>query len=394
MRKSANIKIARTGGIITAVFFILFVLGLGYLSFFGERRTVSEVENREVKQMPELSLSSWVSGSFAGDYDAFVSDNFPWRDRFLHLNSRFNSYFTQLSIGDEGVWIGNRFLYKNRGMGHYVPTNEEISIYVNAINYVKDSLPETDVYVMLIPAAFNYYAPEKYQDPLTKASANIEKTFSGINNEVIKVNIYAALDNAKDDYIYFRTDYHWTARGAYCAYYVFAETAGFEAVKLERLRHAVLEGNYLGALVREMHEPEALTSSPDFVEVFHPLIDHSAHRYNDAEMTEGKELDLVQSSVNSSNKYNVFNGGDHPIIHIISANKNGRKILVIKDSFANPLTAFLVYDFEEVFFIDYRYLRMDIFSFIEEHSIDSLLFVNRINLDTGISEFIYMQNEV
>ena len=394
MEKNINNKISKVGGIVTASFFALFLLVIGFFSFFGERATVSETENREIAKMPVLSYISWMSGDFAEEYDNFVSDNFPWRDYFLRLNADINTYFTQISLDGEGVWIEGRFLYKDRGMGHYVPTKEDADIYVDAINYVKEKLPDTDVYVMLIPAAFNFYAPERFQDPLTKANVTMEKVYGRISDDVVKVNIYSALEDAKDEYIYFRTDYHWTARGAYCGYKVFAEMAGFEPVSLEDMRHAVVEGDFYGALIREMHEPEALVESPDYVEVFFPMIEYSATLYEDAGMVDGVPLELVRESTNGTDKYFAFNVGDHPLIHIVSENKNGRKLLVVKDSFANAMTAYMACDFEEVFYVDYRLLKMDIFSFVEEHSIDSVLFLNKVTLDKNISYFIHMENEV
>ena len=390
-------NIAKAGGMVHAVFFALFILVLGFFSFFGERRTVSEAENRELAQMPDFTIGAWASGDFAEEYDHFVSDSFPWRDFFLRLNAKLNQYYTQMSFDDEGVWIENRFLYRNRGMGHYVPEAENIDTYVDAINYVKENLPETDVYVMLIPAAFNFYAPERFQDPQTKAAVNMEKIFGRIHKDVYRVNIYSALNAAKDDYIYFRTDYHWTARGAYRGYEVFADVAGFQPVPLDEMRHSVVEGDYVGALFREMHEPEALKDAQDFIEVFFPQAEAgvTATIYDDANMTEGTPLELVRDRVeDSKNLYNAFNGGDHPLLHIVSGNKNGKKLMVVKDSFANAMTAFMACDFEEVYFVDYRLLKMDIFSFIEQHSIDSLLFLNRIILDPDISRFIYMENEV
>ena len=394
LRNQFSSKIAKIEGIVTASIFILFILVIGFFSFFGERRAVSEAENRELAHMPEFSYDSWINGQFAGEYDNFVADSFPWRDYFLMLNANINNYFSQVSFDDEGVWIENRFLYKDRGMGHYVPVEEDIDIYADAINYVKGKLPDTDVYVLLVPAAFNLYAPERFQDPLTKADVNIKKIFSRIDNSVNKVDIYSALNNAKDEYLYFRTDYHWTARGAYCGYKVFAEKAGFQPVSLDEMRHSVVEGDFFGALIREMHEPEALKDSPDFVEVFFPQIEYTATRYVDADMTEGTPLELVRDSFDWPDKYYAFNRGDHPLIHIVTENKNGKKLMVIKDSFANAMTAFMICDFEEVFYVDYRLIEMDIFSFVEEHEIGSLMFLNKITLEKEISEFVYGINEV
>ncbi|MCL2124603.1 MAG: DHHW family protein [Oscillospiraceae bacterium] len=394
MQTQRNTKIMKTGGIVTAVFFAVFLLVLGYFSFFGERREISEAENREVAQMPEFTYDTWVSGEFSEEYDNYVADNFPWRDDFLQVNADINSVYTQVSFDDEGVWIENRFLYKDRGMGLYYPTDEDLATYTDAINYVKERLPDTDIYVMLIPGAFNFYAPLKFQDPTTMSDKNIERTFDKISDDVNKVNIYSALEDAKDDYIYFRTDFHWTARGAYCAYKVFADMAGYDPVSLDEMRHAIVDGDFPGELILEMHEPEALKEAPDFVEVFFPELEYTAMMYADTDMVDGTPIEIVRDAVNWWNKYYVFNKGDQPLIHINTENKNGKSLLVIKDSFANAMTAFMVCDYEDVYYMDYRLIKADIFSFVEEHSIDSVLFLNKLTLDRSISMFIHMENEV
>ena len=76
--------------------------------------------------------------------------------------------------------------------------------------------------------------------------------------------------------------------------------------------------------------------------------------------------------------YLVFIGGDFPLTHIITANKNGRKIFMIKDSYGNALAPFLTMHYEEIFVADYRSFNSNLIRFIIRENIDDLLFLHNI----------------
>ena len=191
----------------------------------------------------------------------------------------------------------------------------------------------------------------------------------------------------KDEYMYFRADHHWTARGAYYAYEAFCKTAGIKATPIEDYERLQFDG-FLGTLYNHTKN-ENLAKNPDYVEAFLPI------GTNSMIVTErsGKVVtsySIVNKQTNAwygtGAKYNCFIAGDNPLTEIHNPNKNdGSTIIVVKESFGNALVPFLVDSYEYVYVIDYRYFSGDLCDFALEKNADDILFINNvIATSTGV----------
>ncbi len=409
--------------IVSAVVFVLALTAFGVVSFLDEDATVSETENRKLKENPPFSVSALFDGKWTQEFENYYSDTFPFREMFIGFNSKISSALTQFGGKDDNIiisynkndedFVGEGIdlgIEKETQKSEVTQKNEENSYdnvkedvggtfkgsilvtgkmaleiftgsdkmandYASLVNKTASVMPKNvKFYSMIVPTASEFYAGKTYSSGIHSQKTYIEKAYSQMSDDIITIDAYSKLEEKTDEYIYFRTDHHWTARGAYCGYTAFCEKSGNTAVKLEELETGKIDG-FVGSLYKASNA-DVLKKNPDFVEYFKTRVDVQAKAYADSKMQNGQSVYVVSRKVNSSNKYLAFIGGDQPLEKIVTSNKNGKKILVIKESYANALVPFLCDNYEEVYVVDPRKTTFDLVKFAEEQNIDDVLMIN------------------
>lgn len=266
----------------------------------------------------------------------------------------------------------------NSAMEIYSIAKKRLAEYAQTVNTLKNKLPDTNVYVMLAPTRMEFYGPNEYRTGSHSQRTGIDTAYAALQDTVKRVDAYPFLAAHTDEYIYFRTDHHWTARGAYYAYTAFCQSAGLTCAPLSDYKTEVME-DFVGSMYRYT-KSEKLKQNPDSVEVFMPIVEASAQYFSSAAMTDGKSLRIVSTSIkDQSSKYMAFIQGDKPLIKMTTANKNGKKILLIKESYGNAMAPFLLENYEEVYVLDPRREDMkntDLAAFIKKQGIGDVLFLN------------------
>lgn len=263
--------------------------------------------------------------------------------------------------------------------------DENLTLYANNINRLKSRLPDTTVITMVAPNSFPFYAPKQYITPGVNQKEMIDRLYAKLNTGIIAIDAYSALESHKEEYLYFRTDHHWTAKGAYYAYTAFCKTMGFTAAPLPSKPSGVFE-NYIGTFYKSLEQypqAKAAIKKPDYIEYYVPKTAHTATYYQDTSMTNGKSMQVVQPNLSAvDDKYLVFLEGLRPLIHINTQVKNGRSILIIKDSYANAFVPFLLEHYEDIYVVDFRNFNapglpvFDAVKFVQDHQIDEVMVTN------------------
>ena len=178
---------------------------------------------------------------------------------------------------------------------------------------------------------------------------------------------------AAGEYIYFRTDHHWTGLGAYYASRFFLDLVGRNYLPLSDYREVALTG-FLGSLHRHT-QSEEMVANPDTVYAYaSPTVTYMTVRNKDGQT---KRIEMIRETVSSTNKYVAFCGGDYPYSEIHNETiTDGSAVLVIKDSYGNSFMPMLADSYEYVYGIDYRSWEGDLSAFVEEHNIDSVVIIN------------------
>ncbi|MBQ8639230.1 MAG: hypothetical protein IJ468_08675 [Lachnospiraceae bacterium] len=276
--------------------------------------------------------------------------------------------------------LGGVFLSEDTAYGIYYFNQGATETFLTAINRTAKKLEgKADLYCMIVPISASFYLSE---ETLKSTDGSDEKKaldyyYGSLDSSIKAVEIYDILNEHKNEYIYFRTDHHWTARGAYYAYRKFAEVKGMEPHDLEEYSTISFPG-FLGTYYNELKAVQ-MEGNPDTIEAFYPLT-CTTMTFTE---TSGNQLNwpIVNdvSNYNHGNKYSCFAGSDNPFSVIHNENvTNGEVCLVIKDSYANAMIPFLADHYETLYWIDYRSYNGNIISFVEENGVDDVIYLSGI----------------
>ncbi len=407
---------------LSAVLFTFILLGVGVFSFLDEDKKVSESENRNLAQRPAFSLTALFNGKYTVDFENYYSDNFPGREFFIGVNSKIKNVLTRFSVGEnsdviisvdkndddfdgEGIDLGNKnemttkpddemkdntaavtpdneasikgsiIISGNRAMEIYTYGEKAAEKYTSIVNKVAASMPDgVQFYSLLSPTAVEFYGTKTYRTGKYSQRDAIKKIYDKLDDDIIKVDAYSAMVEKAEEYIYFRTDHHWTARGAYYAYTAFCKQAQLTAPAIESFETHKIDG-FVGSLYRSS-QADVLKKNPDYVECFRLQVDATNTVYTSAEMKDGINTYIVAKKVNSDNKYLAFISGDQPLEKITTNVTNGKKILVIKESFGNAFIPFLCNNYQEIYVVDPRQIDMYLPDFVEQNKIQEVMAIN------------------
>ena len=195
----------------------------------------------------------------------------------------------------------------------------------------------------------------------------------GLSDNVYFVDTVELLRGHNSEYIYFRTDHHWTALGAYYVYEAICEQLDLEVAQLDSFE-LWDQGRFHGSLYYKAPKTKALKE--DNVYAYNPPGNLNTRIYRDG--PNGFEwtvlTDMSKSKVNS--KYMTFLAGDPPLVRIINHDlPDAGNVLIIKDSFGNCMAPFFTQNYHTVYVVDYRYYTKSLSSLIKSFEIDDVIFL-------------------
>lgn len=263
-----------------------------------------------------------------------------------------------------------------RGLVCFYGNNSGAERYASYLNKFKEKLgDDVNVYTLVAPTAGTYYMPDKYKKSLNvsdekKVIAHISESLVGVTN----VEVCDVLGEHKDEHIYSSTDHHWQQLGAYYAAQEFAKAAGVPFADLSKYEKVVKEG-YVGTLYGYSKENPKIRDNPEEFVYYIPPVETTVTNYSINNLSAGKNVPLLTNIEGWApvSWYLVF-GTDDIVRQIQTPVKNGRKLLVVKDSYGNALVPNLTSSFEEIWVTDMRYFNGSITEFAKEKGITDLLF--------------------
>lgn len=259
---------------------------------------------------------------------------------------------------------------------------ENCTNYVAALNNVAAELKgQTTVYNILVP---NNSGVMLSEDELSKLAGSdqeqaIDYYYSIESDDVKTVDTIKTLREHNDEYLYFRTDHHWTQLAAYYVYQNFCKVKGIEAHDLSYYDKKEFK-NFLGTFYSTLGNSN-MEANPDTVDAYVPKGTNDMTFWD----TDGKEWNwnviYDVDSWASSSKYMTFIGGDRPMEVIENPQiKDGSSCVVLKESYGNCFVPFLVDHYQTVYVLDYRYTTVNVLDFIKEKQADDLIIINNITI--------------
>ena len=400
--------------------FVLVVVVL-VLTLSTKKEAVSDLEKRKLAELPQFNLKNWLNGSFASSVDDYLADHVIYRNSFIALaddckkvyNYRLNSSHTSPTEGVMVKVIAQQLPKYKKGNAQVIDqsnsskvmldTNQELvrtegiyiydscayqffggsknsaGRYAKSVNALRANLGDSiKFYSLLVPSATEFFLPKvKYQGKSSSEEANMIFLFGKLSPNILSTNIYKRLASHNREYLFFKTDHHWTARGAYYAYLDFSEVAGFSPTPLDQMKPTYMKSNFLGSLYA-LTRDFSLKGNPDRIEYF-DINFHGATAYYKMNPTDHwSKTQIINKKKEFGLGYGVFLGIDYPVMKIDGPVKNGRILLIIKDSYANAFIPFLVAHFERIYVADIRYFPYKITPFIHENHINEVLVMNHI----------------
>lgn len=291
--------------------------------------------------------------------------------------------------GGDGVASNGQYIYEYQGHVWGVSLyggGYNQKLYAESVNKFAEDLDGiAKVYSMIPPTNGDFYTPVEVLNadpPVTHLQKpDIDEINSMLSDKVTVVDCYSALQQHTDEYIYLRTDHHWTPLGAYYASQEFAKAADVPFLELneENFEYRQVE-DVVGSLYGYAQGSAGgamLLSDPDTFIYYVPNNDFKTYYYTTS-FTDGFQYPFFQTDQLGGNAYGTFMGADNKIVKVETDVKNGRKLLIFKDSYGNAEPPFYMNSFEEIYVCDTRFFALNAIDFIKEQGVTDVLFTMNI----------------
>jgi hypothetical protein len=379
--KKANIQ-----GLALITIFLLTIFGFFIFTFVTPSKSMSLLENRNLAQRPDLNSENLLTGEYSKRFEQYYNDQFPMRDTFIETNSRINKNFLRQNIIDDVYVSDDGYLLSQIAEG----TSADAKGIASGINELADDLAKKNigVYTALMPNKptmmenkFPSYFPSYGQK-------NMDLLYKELDENTHPIDSRATLEkHMNEDYMFFYSDHHWQAKAAFYAY----QNVMSEIIDKENMKDSISQYNdyswelkgkpFYGSDARKT--TSATAKKADKILVAELKKNHKPYvmKWGIKKRSGLYNTDFLTMEDLYTNRYQAYLGGDFAQLTITNPNQtNNKKLLVIKDSYANAFVQFLVPHYKEIHVLDLRhYNKMPIEKYVVENKIDQIVLLNNIN---------------
>jgi hypothetical protein len=356
---------------ISAIIFFLVITVIPLLILILPKKEFSENENRVLTPFPNFTWDNIQSGKFMKDFEGFFSDHFMMRDEWIATKTQ-----TELLAGKKevnGVFVLNdRLIQKVEDYDRTL-----VAKNVSAINgFAKRvQIPCT---MMLVPTACEIQKDQLDPNvPVLNQKMLIESVYSRMAGQLSTVDVYTPLYSSKDEYIYYKTDHHWTSLGAYLGYSAASKSLGYQTIPLNSFNIQHASHDFYGTLYSKVIYDK---TGPDTIDYYSYPKGTTVNKVVVSTGSSEKYYDSMyfREYLSKKDKYSSFLGNNQPFVTVHSNAKSGKKLLVIKDSYAHSLVPFLTQHYSEITMVDLRYINVDLNEKLKLNDYDQVLFVYNV----------------
>ena len=340
-------------------------------------RTFSEVENRNLEQLPAVDFGTpeklfrdgnFFNGQFMRDFETYTTDQFIGRDAWVDLKAR-----TERALGkkeNNNVYFADNDTLITR---FDQPAADRVT---ENLNYVNKFVENVDIPVVfsLIPSQACIWANRLPEGAPNASQTDLMAQAQGAVTGATWADVYTPLMEHKDEDIFYRTDHHWTSLGAYYGYTGLASALGYTPVPLTDYTPTVRSTEFYGTV---FSSSGVRWVKPDTITTYVPDdgITVVSHTYdNSGNPVEEQRALYVESFLSVKDKYSMFLGGNQSLGVVTNTNNpDGPKLLIIRDSYADSLVPFLTAHYSEIHLIDPRYYHLSVKDYVEQNGIDQAL---------------------
>lgn len=273
--------------------------------------------------------------------------------------------------------------------------------YAQVANHYKEVFGDAvRVYCMPIPTAITFYCPDAARSWSHPVAPAFNGLFAALKPEVCGVDCYTSLGDHAGEAIYSRTDHHWAPLGGFYAARELARAAGVPFKGLDSYERKEVSP-YVGTMAMYSKDP-AVKAAPEVFVYYVPKGVNYKTTYINYTLRNHKTIIKESAPTPGSffipfkgaSTYCTFMGGDSKIVKVETGTRNGRRILLIKDSFGNAVPGYLFFSFEQIHVVDSRYFNKNMVEYVEENGITDIVLCNNIvhasmdNISKNIDKFL------
>lgn len=401
------------------------------------RPTTSQVEKRDLEKFPSVSVKGILKGDFFEGISTWYADTFPFREKLLTANAAVERLYglgrqqihgslgkgdeipteytetepdagkkpegeqipdnetavsdsedNEIAQGDEGgdgtvhevpESVGTIYIAQDRAFELYYFTLGSANQYIKMVNNAAQLLEgKATVYDIPVPTSIGIYLDKEIQESLgcSDQSQAFDYILDNLDSRVRGVRVFDTLLSHNSEYLYFRTDHHWTADGAYYAYEKFCKEKGILPNSRDDYEIRQFD-NFVGSFYSFGNQAAVLAENPDIITAYTPKGTNVMNYTDQDGMTWEWDVVADAAAYDRGSKYSCFIGGDNPYSIIQNpAIQDGSSCVVIKESYGNAFVPFLVDHYQTVHVVDYRYFLGNIPEFVVQNNVQDVIFVN------------------
>lgn len=358
------------------IVFLLIIGGMSVGNIIVKDREFSENENRYLAEFPKLTRDSVIEGEFQSKLESYMNDQIIGRDTWITAKTA-----VQKACGDTD--IGGAYVGKDGYDFEKITPDDVDDVLVSKnktavrsfFDNMSHDIDKDKLSLMLIPTS-GYVMQDRL--PKNAIIFDQKKILSEVREAVEDYNVIVcddALVENNEDYIYYKTDHHWTSNGAYIAYCEWVKATKREALREKDFEIKDVTENFKGSLYSKILDYD---SSSDTIQVY--------SRKNGAAdisvLADGKDIGGIyqEDKLNEKDKYAYFFGGNYGLVDIKNNSPTASgTLLVIKDSFANAFVPFLTDEYKHILMVDLRYYSGNVSELSRKNEVSEILVLYNVS---------------
>lgn len=386
--KKFNFDIKNLPKYMPAAVFCLFISVVFIMFLAVPKKDYSEQEKRKLSDMPEFSVSNLLSGDFGKKFENYLADHMPMRTQFVGLNSYYDLYSGR--NGANGVYKGDD--------GYLITTPVKYSENLDKnVGYINDFAESIDVqtFMCVIPTSGFIMSDElpslhyEYTDDslINVAKYDLEQLDSSIKFIDITQDFQLA---SGTEQLYYRTDHHWTSRGAYECYKALGRVMGFAPTNISEFKIESCDGFY-----GTSYGKAGLWGCPSESIEFWKNKSHTSgtvtvNILEEDGLTTSNSM-FFMDNIESDDKYTAFLDGNHGLVTITNNyESDGKKLLIVRDSYTHCLAPFLADNYSEIVLVDLRYYKDNVSDLVNSYGIDQVLVIYGLDNMVNSTDIAYL----
>lgn len=360
----------KISNIVYIIVFILMIILIPLCIIISKEREFSENENRYLSGKPKMSVNNVVTGKYFKDFEKYIDDQFVFRDKLYGMKTQM-----QLMVGNKdinGLYIAkDNYLIEKKSENEV--NKEKIKENIDRINEFARNNIDKNIQIMIVPKASLILKDKLPKNAVEYNQNEILNRIKDNIQDATFIDLREQFLSHKEEYIYYKTDHHWTTLGAYYAYQEWCKYNGVNT-SINNYTKEIVTTEFKGSLYSKILNENA---EMDKIEIYKPIEEVKYKvSYNFNKINHSSIYDFEK--IKEKDKYQVFLGGNYPELKITTSNKNGKNLLLIKDSYANSFIPFLLNNYENICVVDMRYFKENLKEYMDENKVSEILILYNV----------------